>query len=151
MPLAKTSRVAAGPPPDGTYLSQAGVQVRVTRRPVRGGASGSVEIALHYGRGGAAREFYCLEHHADTPARVTQVFDQFIDDISPLGEPYRVRSEAQKRAFVRIRSVKMARSKACSTPDPFSTDRGKITEANRAGEIRDTLLPKRSRRPRRST
>ena len=82
------------------------------RRPVPDSTLGSIEIALLYGRGGAAREQYFLEHHKNTQARVAQVLNWFLNDISPLGEPYPVRSPAQKAAFDRVNERR--RSKACA-------------------------------------
>jgi hypothetical protein len=89
-------------PPDGTYSSKAGVDVRVIRRPVPDSTLGFIEIELRYGRGGAPREAYFLEHHESTPVRLNQVFVQLLNDISPLGEPYPVRSETQKAVTARL-------------------------------------------------
>ena len=113
------SQAAVVPPTDGEYQSQAGHSVKVARRPVPDSREGSIEIAVIYGRGGSGREFYCLEHHTTIKARLSEVFELFLNDTSPLREPYRIASQRQKRVFGRIRSGDEPRSPLPPTLHPF--------------------------------
>ena len=61
--------------------------------------------------------------------RLMRIFDQFINDISPLGKPYQVRSPDQKTALDKARSAKKARSRPCPTPDASHAEGRQNAEA----------------------
>ena len=117
--LATAAALGSADPPEGEHLSRRGVAIRVTRRPVPDSTEGSIEIALRYGRGGAGRECFGLEHHQNTKAKLAGVFDLLLNDINPLGVPYPTRSEAQKWAFTTMRSGNKPQSPPPPTLHPF--------------------------------